>query len=62
MAHNEHNKSRRSGSYFLIILGAILLMIAPTIHPNNPELGIMSLVGGFIVGGAGFYKKFLKKK
>jgi hypothetical protein len=38
-----------------------MLIIAPTVYPSTPELGILSLVTGFIIGGLGFYIKFLKK-
>lgn len=61
MAHNAHNRSRKSGAYFLIILGALLFMIAPTMFSNTPEVGLALIVLGFIVGGIGFYRKFVKK-
>ncbi len=60
MVHNEHNKPKRSGSLLLIILGAILFMIGPTQYQNSPELGILALVSGFILGGIGFYLKYVK--
>ncbi|MFB5608917.1 MAG: hypothetical protein ACE5Q5_01705 [Nitrosarchaeum sp.] len=60
MAHSEHNKSRNSGSFALIILGAILLFLAPNINPSNPELGTIALIGGIIIGGMGFYLKFIR--
>nr|AIF23763.1 hypothetical protein [uncultured marine thaumarchaeote SAT1000_18_D03] len=60
--HNEHNKPKRSGSLLLIILGAILFMIGPTQYQNSPELGILALVSGFILGGIGFYLKYVKGK
>ena len=62
MAHNQHNKSRNSGGFALIILGALLLFLAPNINPTNPELGILALVGGLIIGGIGFYLKFIRTK
>jgi len=62
MVHNEHNKSKRSGSLLLIILGAILFMIGPTQYQNSPELGILALVSGFILGGIGFYLKYVRGK
>ncbi len=62
MAHSEHNKSRNSGSFGLIIFGALLLFLAPNIHPSNPELGIIALIGGIIIGGIGFYLKFIHTK
>ena len=62
MVHNEHNKPKRSGSLLLIILGAILFMIGPTQYQNSPELGILAIVSGFILGGIGFYLKYVKVK
>ncbi len=62
MAHNAYNRQRRSGGFFLIIFGAILLFLAPNIHGDNPELGVASLVGGLILGGIGFYIQFIAKK
>lgn len=59
MAHNEHNKTRNSGGFVLIIFGALLLFLAPNINPSNPVLGIIALVGGIIIGGIGFYLKFI---
>ncbi len=62
MAHNQHNKSRNSGGFALIILGALLLFLAPNIHPTAPELGTLALVGGIIIGSLGFYLKFIRNK
>ena len=62
MAHNQHNKSRNSGGFVLIILGALLLFLAPNINPTSPELGILALIGGIIVGSLGFYLKFIRNK
>lgn len=62
MAHSEHNRSRRSGGFALIILGALLLFLAPNIHPTVPELGITALVGGLAIGGIGFYLKFIRTR
>jgi len=62
LAHNAHNRQRKSGGFFLIIFGAILLFLAPNIHGDNPELGVASLVGGLILGGIGFYIQFIAKK
>ena len=60
MVHSEHNRSKNSGGFALIILGALLLFLAPNIHPEMPELGIMALFGGIVIGSIGFYLKFLK--
>ena len=62
MVHDEHNRPKKSGTFFLVILGALLLIIAPTIYPQTPELGILSFIGGFIIGGIGFYLRFMKKQ
>ncbi|MFB5629554.1 MAG: hypothetical protein ACE5RR_06445 [Nitrosarchaeum sp.] len=62
MAHSEHNKSRNNGGFALIILGAILLFLAPNINPDNPELGTIALIGGIIIGGIGFYLKFIRSR
>jgi len=62
MAHNQHNKSRKSGGFALIILGALLLMLAPSIHPTNPELAVPALFGGIIIGSIGFYLKFVRNR
>ena len=55
MAHSAHNRSRRGGSFALVILGALLLFLAPTIYPSMPEMGVAALIGGFASGGVGFY-------
>ena len=62
MVHGEHNRSKNSGGFALIILGALLLFLAPTINedPSMKELGTMAWVGGLIIGGIGFYLKFFK--
>jgi len=62
MAHSEHNRTKNSGGFALIILGALLLFLAPNINPTNPELGIMSLIGGITIGGTGFYLRFVRNR
>ena len=62
MAHREHNKSRSSGGFALIILGALLLFLAPNINPTSPELGLLALAGGLAIGGVGFYVKFVRTR
>tara|TARA_Y100000590_G_scaffold377359_1_gene443550 strand:- start:344 stop:541 length:198 start_codon:yes stop_codon:yes gene_type:complete len=61
MAHSEHNRSKKGGGFFLIIFGALLLFLAPNLHTDNPELGIICLIFGILVGGFGFYIRFIKK-
>jgi len=62
MAHSEHNKSKKSGSFVLIIFGAILLFLAPSINSSNPVLGVIVLTGGVVIGSIGFYLKFIKSR
>jgi len=61
MAHSEHNRPRKSGAFFLIILGALLFISAPTLFSETPEFGMSLIVVGFAVGGLGFYLRFVKK-
>ena len=60
MAHSEHNRSKNNGGFALIILGALLLFLAPNIYQDMRELGTMALFGGMIIGGLGFYLKFFR--
>ncbi|MDH3278729.1 MAG: hypothetical protein OEL52_00490 [Nitrosopumilus sp.] len=60
MVHGEHNKSRNNGGFALIILGALLLFLAPNIYQDMRELGTMALIGGISIGSIGFYLKFFK--
>lgn len=62
MAHSAHNKSKNSGGFALIILGALLLFLAPNINPTDPQLGFLALVGGIIIGGMGFYIRFIRNR
>ena len=62
MVHGEHNRSRNNGGFALIILGALMLFLAPNIYPEMPEFGTMSLIGGLIIGGIGFYLRFIKSR
>jgi hypothetical protein len=59
LVHREHNKPRSKG-FFLIILGAILFIIAPTYLADSSELGLIAIIFGFLLGGIGFYLNFLK--
>lgn len=58
MAHREHNRSRGSGGFFLILFGAFLFITTPLYLQGNPELGMLAIGAGFVVGGLGFYLKF----
>lgn len=61
MAHREHNRGRQRGGFALIILGALLLFLAPTVYdPAAPSMGVAALAGGFVLGGMGFYIHFIR--
>ncbi|HIH45530.1 MAG TPA: hypothetical protein HA292_00350 [Candidatus Nitrosotenuis sp.] len=62
MAHSEHNKPKKSSGFFLIIFGALLFIIAPTWFSKQPEIGLVAIVLGFVVGGIGFYIRFIRKQ
>jgi len=62
MVHTEHNKPKRRTSLFLIIFGAVLFMVGPTQYQEHPELAILALISGFILGGIGFYLKYVRGK
>jgi len=62
LVHREHNRPRRSGGFFLIILGAVLFITAPTYLSDSPELGWAAIIFGFLVGGIGFYLNFFKRR
>jgi len=60
MVHGDHNKSRNNGSFALIILGALMLIIGPRedIVPKN--LTVIVWLAGIIIGSIGFYLKFFR--
>jgi len=60
LVHREHNKPRKTKGFFLIILGAILFIITPTYLADSPELGGITIIFGFLIGGIGFYLNFFK--
>ncbi len=62
LAHSEHNRQRKSGGFFLIILGALIFILAPITFGDSPQTGMGFIVLGFIVGGIGFYLNFIKKR
>jgi len=62
MVHGEHNKSKNSGGFALIILGALMLIVGPQEAIVPKSLSVIVWVGGIIIGGIGFYLKFLKNR
>ena len=60
MVHGEYNKSKNSGGFALIILGALLLIIGPQEAIVPKSLSIITWVGGIIIGSIGFYLKFIR--
>lgn len=60
MVHDEHNKPKRGGAFFLIIFGALLFVITPTFLSDDPELGAVAIIAGFLIGGLGFYLHFIR--
>ena len=62
MVHGEHNKSKNSGGFALIILGALLLIIGPQEAIVPASFSVIAWVGGIIIGGIGFYLKFFRYK
>lgn len=62
MVHSEHNRSKNSGGFALIIFGALLLFLAPQEATISAGLNIIAWVGGIIIGSIGFYLKFIRSR
>lgn len=60
MVHSEHNRSKNSGGFGLIIFGALLLFLAPQEPVIDAGLNVIAWIGGIVIGGIGFYIKFIK--
>ena len=60
MVHGEHNRSKNSGGFALIILGALLLFLAPQEITNEMGLGPIAWIAGIVIGSIGFYLKFFR--
>lgn len=60
--HAKPGHRGRSGGFFLIILGALTFVTAPTYLGGSPELGAAAIAGGFAAGGAGFYLAFVRRR
>ena len=62
MVHGEYNKSKKSGGFALIILGALMLIIGPQEAIVPKSLSVIVWIGGIAIGGIGFYLKFIKNR
>jgi len=62
MAHSEHNRSKKSGAFVLIIFGAFLFISAPLFFGRGTIEGGTAIALGFVIGGMGFYLGFIRKK
>ena len=60
MVHGEHNRSKNSGGFALIILGALLLFLAPQEAVTETGLGPIGWIAGITIGSIGFYLKFFR--
>jgi hypothetical protein len=60
MVHGEHNRSKNSGGFALIILGSLLLFLAPQESTMKAGLGTIALIAGITIGSIGFYLKFFR--
>ncbi|MCY4252743.1 MAG: hypothetical protein OXU86_03755 [Thaumarchaeota archaeon] len=58
--HAKPGPSRRSGGFFLIILGALIFVTAPIYLADSPGAGAAAIAAGFGAGGAGFYLTFVR--
>lgn len=61
MAHREHNNPK-SGGLALIVVGILIFIFAPSYFKQNLTEGIGAIIGGFVLGGIGFYITFLRRK
>ena len=60
MVHGEHNRSKNSGGFALIILGALLLFLAPQEATAKMGFGPIAWIAGIGIGIIGFYLKFFR--
>ena len=61
MVHDDHNR-RKTGGFFLIILGALIFVTAPIYLTDSADFGAVVIAFGFAVGGIGFYLSFLRRR
>lgn len=46
----------------MIFIGMLIFIMTPIYLKDSPEIGIISITFGFIIGGIGIYYSFIKKK
>ena len=39
-----------------------MLFLAPSIYPSEPEMGIAAFVAGLVIGGLGFFLRFVRSR
>jgi hypothetical protein len=61
MAHSEHNRPKGSG-VILIAIGILIFFFAPRYYTKDLIGGLVLIILGFVLGGAGFYLAFFKKR
>lgn len=62
MVHKDHNKSKNSGGFALIILGALLLIVGPQEAIVPKSMSVIAWIAGLVIGGIGFYLKFIRNR
>jgi hypothetical protein len=62
MAHSEHNRIKNRGSFVLILFGAFLFISSTLFFEPGSDLGKIAIILGFVIGGIGFYRVFVRKK
>jgi uncharacterized membrane protein len=61
MAHSEHNRPKGNG-IILIAIGILIFFFAPRYYTKDLVGGLVIMILGFVIGGAGFYLAFFKKR
>lgn len=62
MAHSEHNRAKKGGSFVLILFGAFLFISSTLFFEPGSDQGKIVIILGFVVGGIGFYLRFVRKR
>lgn len=62
MAHSEHNRAKKSGSFVMILFGSFLFISSVLFFERGSDLGKIVIILGFVIGGIGFYLGFVRKK